>query len=230
MRELRELEGKLLPFFVVFFFSLCFFLLFEKKKMSRKSAWKKWAKARNEQKWKVEWELEHKLLPFSTFFFLYGFFSLCVCFFFLCLRRKRCQEKTLETKGQKQEGRSKSQKWEGRTRGWRWAPFLLCIFFLFYGFFFFVFFFFSSLWKEEDARKSVWNGKQKQEGKSERAHRKLEGNLPPFSWFFFLLFSCVFCFLYVWEEENDSNVSSFSSMVVFQWRRRWQLFFGGVKV
>jgi hypothetical protein len=41
----------------------------------------------------------------------YYFFNLFFSFFlFLCLKRRRCQEKALEMKGQKQEGRSMSQK------------------------------------------------------------------------------------------------------------------------
>jgi hypothetical protein len=42
---------------------------------------------------------------FSMIYFFFVFF-----FPFFCLKRTRCQEKVLETKGQKQEGRSKSQK------------------------------------------------------------------------------------------------------------------------
>jgi len=68
-------------------------------------------------------------------------------------------------------------------------------------------------------RENTWNGKCKSEkakvvAKSEKVERKLKGKLPPFFWFFFLLFSCVFCLLYVWEEEDNDNVFSSFYMVV----------------
>jgi hypothetical protein len=86
------------------------FLLLEKKKMPKRRRLKqKGRNKRPEAKAKSErakQKLEIKLPPFFTFFFLlYGFFSL-----FFCLRKRRCQEKMLETEGQKREGRSRSQK------------------------------------------------------------------------------------------------------------------------
>jgi len=40
-----------------------------------------------------------KLLPFSTFFSFLWYFFLCVFLCVLCLKRRRCREKTFETKG-----------------------------------------------------------------------------------------------------------------------------------
>jgi hypothetical protein len=112
-----------------------FLLLLEKKKMSGESVWKtkgqKQEGKSGSQKWKGRTRAERKApsLPFSAFFFFMDFFLLVFFFLFFCLKRRRCQEKAFETKG---------QKWKGRMRAWRIAPSLLCIFFLLYGFFFFV--------------------------------------------------------------------------------------------
>jgi hypothetical protein len=74
-------------------------------------------------------------------------------------------------------------------------------------------------WKKIDARKKrlKWKGEIKRAkagAKNERSEQELEGRLPPFFWFFFGLFSCVFCFLYVWEQKDDGNVLSFFCVVL----------------
>ncbi len=109
----RELKGKFLPFFAFFsylwFFFLCVFfsfLMLEKKKMLGENVWNKRAKVggqNQEPKMRGQSEsLKESSLPSLHFFLLYGFFFLCF-FFPLCLRRRRCQEKAFETKGQKRE-------------------------------------------------------------------------------------------------------------------------------
>jgi len=60
---------------------------------------------------RAEWELKGKLPPFFAFLFFFMVLFFFVFFFpFLCLRRRICQGKTFETKGEKWEGRSGSQK------------------------------------------------------------------------------------------------------------------------
>ncbi len=123
-----------------------------------------------------------------------------------------------EIEVQRWEGRSGSQKWKGRVGAWRRVPSLLCISFLSYGFFFLM------LEKKKMPRESIWNRRVEARAKSERAEWEFEGMLPPFSWFFFLFFSHVFCLLCVWEKEDNDNVPLISSVVVLQRRRRrWQL-------
>ncbi len=154
---------------------------------------------------KVEWELEGKLPPFSAFFFFSMIFFLCFFFAFFCLRKRRCQKKMFETKGQNWEGKNGSQKWKGKVGAWKKVPSLFYIFFLFM-----VFLFFSSTWKEKDARRKhlkqkAKSGKVETGAKSERVEWELEGKLLPFSAFFFsdLWFSfSSFFFSCAWEEEN----------------------------
>jgi hypothetical protein len=62
------------------------------------------------------------------------------------------------------------------------------------------FFFPLSIWWEDAKRKHLKrkckSEKVEVEAKSEKAKRKLEGKLPPFSWYFFCCF-LVFCLFYV---------------------------------
>lgn len=115
-------------------------------------------------------------------------------------------------------------------------------------FFFLCLVLFSSAWEEEDAKKKVWNRRVEAGAKTKRADGEFESKLPPFSCFF-LLFSCVFCLLCVWEEEGDGkkgqvvlypmchlllvwwcckekedndNVPSFFYVVLLEQRMRWQ--------
>jgi len=105
-RAEHEFEGKFPPFFA-FFFSLCFFsfLLLEKKKMLRESIWNGNAKEeRQNQEPKVRGQngsLKVSSFPSLPFFSFLWFLFLCVFSFFFYLRRRRCKNKTLETKVQK---------------------------------------------------------------------------------------------------------------------------------
>jgi hypothetical protein len=86
-----------------------------------------------------------------------------------------------------------------------------------------VFFSFLLFEKKKMLGENIWNRRVEVGAKSEKVEQELEGKLPPFSWFCFLLFSYVFYFFCVWKEEDNGNVLSSSFIVVLQRRRRrWQ--------
>ncbi len=81
--------------FLWFYFFVCFFsfLLFEKKKMLRESAWNERVKARG-QKQEPKMKGQRRSLKVSSLpslhFFSQWIFFLCVFFLFFCLRIRRC--------------------------------------------------------------------------------------------------------------------------------------------
>ncbi len=72
-------------------------------------------------------------------------------------------------------------------------------------FFFLYFFPFLLLDKKKMPRESIWNRKVEVKAKSERVERELEGKLPPFSWFFFVVFLCVL-FFFVFEKNKTMTM------------------------
>ncbi len=98
---------------------------------------------------------------------------------------------------QKQEDRSRSQKWKGQNGSLKVSSSPSLHFFSSLWLFFFPCVFFSSfVWKKKDAmrkhlKRKCKNERAKIRAKSERAEQELEGKLPLFSWFFFVVFLCV---------------------------------------
>ncbi len=97
-------------------------------------------------------------------------------------------------------------------------------------FFFFSMVYFLLLKKKKMLRENVWNkrakaGRQKQKPKVKRQSGSLKVSSLLSLGFFLVVFLCVLFSLCLrkWKQRHVVNVPSFSFMVLFQWRKRWQL-------